>query len=84
MFARRLRANLRHSPVRDELPQCGTNQPHKISISTSSISISHSGDWCACAVAKASVVGVDVETIKPRNWDANCKDIFIQKNLNGY
>jgi phosphopantetheinyl transferase len=41
-----------------------------------SISISHSGDWCACAVAKASVVGVDIETIKSRNWDAYCKDIF--------
>jgi phosphopantetheinyl transferase len=49
---------------------------HRIYISTSSISISHSGAWRACAVAKASHVGVDVETIKPRNWDAYCREIF--------
>jgi 4'-phosphopantetheinyl transferase len=41
-----------------------------------SISISHSRDWCACAVTNASFVGVDVEVIKPRSWDAYCIDVF--------
>lgn len=41
-----------------------------------SISISHSDDWCVCAVSNALHVGVDIEVIKTRNWEAYCKDVF--------
>ncbi len=41
-----------------------------------SISISHSGDWCACAISTASFVGIDVEVIQHRDWESYCKLVF--------
>lgn len=41
-----------------------------------SISIAHSCDWVVCAIASSATVGVDIEVIKSRNWDAYCRDIF--------
>lgn len=41
-----------------------------------SVSITHSGDWVACAIAASSAVGVDIEVIKPRDWEAYRQDVF--------
>ncbi len=41
-----------------------------------SISISHSGDWCACTISKASFVGIDIEVIKHRDWESYCEYAF--------
>lgn len=40
------------------------------------ISISHSADWCACTISKASFVGIDIEVIKHRDWESYCKYAF--------
>lgn len=40
------------------------------------ISISHSGDWCACTISKASFVGIDIEVIKHRDWESYCEYAF--------
>lgn len=53
-----------------------TGKPFLNGNNAPSISISHSGNWCACAVTKALLVGVDIEAIKPRNWDEYCRDVF--------
>jgi phosphopantetheinyl transferase len=42
-----------------------------------SISIAHSQDWVVCAVApSATTIGVDVEVIKLRDWEAYCDDVL--------
>lgn len=35
-----------------------------------SVCISHSGDWVGCATATRVAVGIDIEVIKSRPWDA--------------
>jgi phosphopantetheinyl transferase len=43
---------------------------------TPSISIAHSDNWVACAIAPSASIGIDIEAIKSRNWDAYCQDVF--------
>jgi phosphopantetheinyl transferase len=40
------------------------------------ISLAHSGPWLACAASAAGCVGVDVESVRPRNW-ASLHDQFL-------
>ena len=51
-------------------------KPFLVGKKVPSISISHSGDWCACAVSSASCVGVDVEVVKSRDWVSYCTFAF--------
>jgi 4'-phosphopantetheinyl transferase len=44
-----------------------------------SISLAHSGKWIACAVGNISQVGIDIETVKPHDWDAYSQDIFHEE-----
>lgn len=41
-----------------------------------SISLAHSGNWAVCAVSSSATVGIDIEVIKSRNWDAYDQDVF--------
>lgn len=43
---------------------------------TPSISISHSGDWYGCTISTATLVGIDVEVIKHRDWESYCTFAF--------
>lgn len=53
-----------------------TGKPFLSGKDAPSISISHSGDWCACTISKASFVGIDIEVIKHRDWESYCKYAF--------
>jgi 4'-phosphopantetheinyl transferase len=53
-----------------------TGKPYLSGKDMPSISISHSGDWCACAISKAAFIGIDVEVIKHRDWESYCKYAF--------
>jgi 4'-phosphopantetheinyl transferase len=46
----------------------GKDSPH--------ISISHSGNWCACAVASSVRMGIDIEVVKNRDWASYCTEVF--------
>lgn len=53
-----------------------TGKPFLSGKDAPSISISHSGDWCACVISQASVIGVDIEVIKHRDWESYCEYAF--------
>jgi 4'-phosphopantetheinyl transferase len=53
-----------------------TGKPFLSGKDAPSISISHSGTWCACAISKASFVGIDIEVIKHRDWESYSKYAF--------
>lgn len=45
-------------------------------IGAPSVSIAHSGDWVACAIAHSATVGVDIEVVKSRDWNAYSQHVF--------
>lgn len=64
------------------LIKTSSGQPKLTGTEPPFISISHSQAWVACAVAassEASHVGIDIETIAPRNWDAYCDEVFHEE-----
>ncbi|MDO8961256.1 MAG: 4'-phosphopantetheinyl transferase superfamily protein [Methylophilus sp.] len=34
------------------------------------ISMTHSGNWCACAIANTSPIGIDIEVVQYRDWES--------------
>lgn len=51
-------------------------QPFLVGENAPFISISHSGNWAACAASSFTLVGIDIEEIKPRDWPMYEQDVF--------
>lgn len=66
----------RHNNARWQLDKADNGRPFLSGKAAPAISLSHSGDWCASAVANMSCVGVDVEVIRPKNWHAYGANVF--------
>ena len=52
------------------LGRTAAGQPVLNGPSPPSVSLAHSGPWIACAAAESGQVGIDVEAIRPRDWEA--------------
>src|SRR5690606_8324871 len=62
-----------------ELIKTASGQPMLTGTQVPLVSIAHSHEWVACAIAaptQISNIGVDVEAIVSKNWDAYYRDIF--------
>ncbi|CAG0961520.1 4'-phosphopantetheinyl transferase [Methylophilaceae bacterium] len=61
------------------LIKTASGQPMLTGTQVPLVSIAHSHEWVACAIAapsKTSNIGVDVEAIVSKNWDAYYRDVF--------
>ncbi|MGH6627218.1 MAG: 4'-phosphopantetheinyl transferase family protein [Burkholderiaceae bacterium] len=52
------------------LEKSNNGQPCLGGAKAPSISLTHSGNWIACAVATSNCVGLDIEEVKLRDWEA--------------
>ena len=52
-----------------DLAKTEGGQPYLKGQHAPTISITHSREWIACAIAPEGLVGVDLEVLKPRDWE---------------
>jgi 4'-phosphopantetheinyl transferase len=58
------------------LDKTETGKPYLLGEHAPFISMSHSGNWCASAVANTSQIGVDIEVVKCRDWESYSREVL--------
>jgi len=62
-----------------QLNKSRNGKPFLIADGSPSISLAHSDNWVACAISNATNIGIDIEAIKSRDWNAYREDVFHEE-----
>lgn len=59
-----------------QIEKTSNGKPYLAGLNSPTISLSHSANWVACAISSAKNLGIDIETVKQRDWQTICENFF--------
>ncbi|HSI38095.1 MAG TPA: 4'-phosphopantetheinyl transferase superfamily protein [Methylotenera sp.] len=74
-----LKSNFSHHASLWSLSKLDNGKPVLQGMNAPSISIAHSGNWVTCALSSSIPVGIDIERIRPVDWEA-CHSFAFHPN----